>query len=71
MNFVILPLSLSMRKDLCIAGSADAVCEVTQFLRADKKALKVTKTANGYSVMMWSAHSMSETKTGGLPNFAP
>jgi hypothetical protein len=25
----------------------------------------------GYSVMMWSAHSISETKTGGLPNLAP
>ena len=24
-----------------------------------------------YSVMTWSAHSMSETKTGGLPNLAP
>lgn len=24
-----------------------------------------------YSVMMWSAHSINETKSGGLPNFAP
>jgi hypothetical protein len=29
------------------------------------------RTAGGYSVITWSAHSISDTKTGGLPNFAP
>jgi hypothetical protein len=28
-------------------------------------------TCVNYSVITWSAHSTSETKMGGLPNFAP
>ena len=36
---------------------------------AQKARLRMTNC--DYSVMMWSAHSISETKTGGLPNLAP
>jgi hypothetical protein len=33
--------------------------------------LSFVPTCINYSVITWSAHSTSETKMGGLPNFAP
>jgi len=51
------------------AGSIDAAGKVHRSSGA--KSAPHDDSRPYYSVMTWSAHSISETKIGGLPNFAP